>query len=79
MTFVIVFKRGCIFMCNSFVETMFANDGASDLFHHFITLGKFTHLLLIWTYNENLGALAYVQVFLILQTLPSLDCSILYV
>lgn len=47
MTFVIVFKRGCIFMCNSFVETMFANDGASDLFHHFITLGKFMHLLLI--------------------------------
>lgn len=46
MTCVIVFKRGCIFMCNSFVEIMFAMDGASEWFHRFITLGKFTRLVL---------------------------------
>lgn len=60
MTCVIVFKRGCIFMCNSFVEIMFAIDGASDWLHHFITLGKFTRLLFDFElkYSTVLRALA---------------------
>lgn len=75
MTSVIVFKRGCIFMCNSFfcfvffVEIMFANDGASDWFDHLTYAFAFDFKLTV----KLLGALAYSQVILIWQTLPSLN------